>query len=125
MKRPSVRAAVPAVGFVVMCGCAGPMGSMRPGPSVPASMAPVVDEITPSVDTFDGSYRGKIWVTGSFGSGKDVSSWCDSPGQPSITVTKGEFTYAVPHPNVPGNATPVYPATMAEDGTFRGQIVAG
>ena len=119
-----MRAVVPAVCFVVMC-CAGPIGTMRPGPSVPASMASVVDESTPSVATFDGSYRGKIWVTSSFGSGKDVSSWCASPGQPSITVTDGQFTYAVPHPNVPGNTTPVYPATMAEDGTFRGQIVAG
>ena len=42
-----------------------------------------------------------------------------------ITVANGQFTYAVPHPNVPGNATPVFPATLAADGSFYGEIVAG
>jgi hypothetical protein len=35
------------------------------------------------------------------------------------------FSYAVPHPNVPGNATPNFPATLASDGSFTGQIIAG
>ncbi len=42
-----------------------------------------------------------------------------------LSVVNGQFSYAVPHPNVPGNPTPVYPATLAEDGSFTGQIVAG
>lgn len=42
-----------------------------------------------------------------------------------LTVADGKFTYALPHPNVPGNATPVFPAMFAADGSFAGQIVAG
>ena len=80
---------------------------------------------TQPVTSFDGSYRSTIRVTGSLGSGRDTSGWCQSPGQPIVTVTNGQFSYAVPHPNVPGNATPVYPATMREDGSFYGEIVAG
>jgi hypothetical protein len=52
-------------------------------------------------------------------------SWCETPGQPTVTVANGQFTYAVPHPNVPGNPTPTYPATMAQNGSFAGQITGG
>ena len=48
-----------------------------------------------------------------------------SPGQPVVTIANGQFIYAVPHPKVPGKATPAYPATMAEDGSFTGEIIAG
>ena len=94
-------------------GCAGPMGTLREPPP-PA----------PPVTSFDGIYRTAIRPAGSFGS-TQLSSWCDTPGQPRVTVTNGQFTYAVPHPNIPGNATPVLTATMAPDGSFSGQIVAG
>ena len=124
MRLLSVRLEIAGL-LLAIGGCAGPMGTMRPGPSVPASVAAISDGETPPVVTFDGTYRSQIRVTGSFGSGKDVSSWCDSPGQASITVANGQFTYEVPHPNVPGNATPVFPATIAGDGSFRGEIVAG
>jgi hypothetical protein len=76
------------------------------------------------VTEFDGSYRSTIRNTGSFGAAS-TTTWCDTPGQPIITVGGGQFTYAVPHPGVPGNATPVFPATIAADGSFVGQIIAG
>ena len=52
-------------------------------------------------------------------------TWCESPGQPIITVANGQFSYAVPHPNIPGNATPVFQATMAQDGSFSGRVNDG
>ena len=78
----------------------------------------------PPVTSFDGSYRNTIHVTGSFGVAQ-TTSWCDSPGQPVITVANGQFSYAVPPPNVQGQATPAFPATMTQDGSFYGQVVGG
>jgi hypothetical protein len=40
-------------------------------------------------------------------------------------VADGQFSYAVPHPNIPGNPTPAFPATFAADGRFSGQIIWG
>jgi hypothetical protein len=100
---------------LMVSGCAGPMVIMHPSVSNP----------TPPVTSFDGSYRTTIRITGSLGSGRDTFGWCQSPGQPIITVTNGQFSYAVPHLNVPGNPTPVYPATMREDGSFYGEIISG
>jgi len=79
---------------------------------------------TTTVTAFDGSYLTTIRSTGSTTAAQGTS-WCVSPGQPTITVTNGQFSYAVPHPNVPGDATPVYQAVFAEDGTFVGQLTAG
>ena len=98
---------------LIVGGCAGSMGTMHSNPP------PV-----PPVTSFDGSYRNTIHVTDSFGVAQ-TTSWCDSPGQPVVTVANGQFSYAVPHPNVPGQATPAFPATMAQDGTFYGQVVGG
>ena len=108
--------------LVLLAGCAGSMGTMRPGASVPADQATAV-AVGP-ITTFDGSYQVILRNTGSAGAAS-MTSWCASPGQPMVTVTNGQFSYAVPHPNVPGNPTPVYPATMATDGSFSGQITAG
>lgn len=103
-----------AMGLVLaIAGCAGPMGAIHSNPP-PA----------PLPTAFDGSYRNTIRVTGSFGSAQ-TTSWCDSPGQPVITVANGQFTYAVPHPNISGTPTPVYPASMAPDGSFSGQVITG
>jgi hypothetical protein len=108
------RAKAPLLTMVSMIGgCAGPMGPIRSNPPPP-----------PPVTSFDGTYHTTIRPAGSFGSAQ-LTSWCDTPGQPNVTVANGQFTYAAPHPNVPGNPTPVYSATMAEDGSFYGQIVAG
>ena len=40
-------------------------------------------------------------------------------------MTNGRFGFVVPHPNVPGNPAPAFPATFASDGTFSGQVIAG
>jgi hypothetical protein len=103
----------PMVLMMLTIGCAGPMGAISSGPPPP-----------PPVSTFDGSYRTTIRVVDSFGVAQSTP-WCDSPGQPVITVANGQFSYTVPHPNIPGNAAPFYPATMAADGSFSGQIIAG
>ena len=105
----------PMVLMLLTIGCAGPiapMGNREPPPP------------PPPVTTFDGSYRTTIRLVDSFGVAQSTP-WCDSPGQPVITIANGQFSYAVPHPNIPGNAVPVYPATMAVDGSFSGQIIAG
>jgi hypothetical protein len=100
--------------MLVLGGCAGPMGPIRINPTPPP----------PPVTSFDGAYRDTIRSVRSFGADQ-ATSWCESPGQPLITVQNGQFSYAVPHPNVPGNATPNFPATIASDGSFTGQIIAG
>jgi hypothetical protein len=109
----------------VVAGCAGPMGTLRPGPSVPVSQA--ASEVEPLlVTSFDGSYRTTIRPTGiGAGGNLQTTNWCDTPGQPIVTVTNGQLTYAVPHPNVPGNPTPVFEATMSTDGSFTGQVNSG
>ncbi len=99
--------------MLIVGGCAGSMGTMRENPPAP-----------PPITAFDGAYRTTLRLTSAFGSSQ-VTTWCQSPGQSTITVANGQFTYALPHPNVPGNATPTYTATMAEDGSFSGEIVAG
>ena len=101
------------VPMLVIAGCAGPMGTIHSNPP-PA----------PPPTAFDGSYHDTIRVTGSFGTAQGTS-WCDSPGQPVITVAKGQFTYAVPHPNIGGTPTPVFEASMAPDGSFYGQVITG
>lgn len=93
---------------LVTAGCAGSMGTMHPDTTV----APVT--------TFDGSYRTTIRVTSTAGVAKGTN-WCETSGQPIITVANGQFSYTVPHPNVPGNPSPTFLATMATDGTFIGQ----
>jgi len=105
----------PMVLMLLTIGCAGPMAPMNNGGPPPPP--------TP-VTAFDGSYRTTIRLIDAFGAAQSTP-WCDSPGQPVITVTNGQFSYTVPHPNIPGNAAPVYPATMAVDGSFSGQIIAG
>jgi hypothetical protein len=102
----------PLVLISLAFGCAGPMGTIRS------------EAVVPTVTAFDGSYRNTIRVTGSTRVAQGTD-WCQTPGQPTITVANGGFTYEVSHPNVPGNATTTFPATMAQDGSFAGQTVDG
>jgi hypothetical protein len=104
----------PLVLLLLIVGCAGPIGTIRVSQAPPA----------PVVTAFDGSYQTTIRSLRSFGADQETA-WCDTPGQPVVTVRNGKFDYAVPHPNVPGNATPKYSATIAPDGTFFGQIIEG
>jgi hypothetical protein len=108
---PKVRL-YPLVVLLMTAGCAGPLGTIH-------SATP-----TSSVTSFDGSYRSTIRVTGTAAEANGTNL-CDSPGQPVITVANGQFTYAVPHPNTPGNMTTSFPATMAQDGSFSGQVTDG
>lgn len=110
LRRLRLPALLLAVG---VAGCAGPMAPARVPPT---PVAPVT--------AFDGTYRGKINLSRT-ANGTEVTSWCQSPGQPAITVADGQFTYAVPHPNVPGNPKPTFLATMKDDGSFFGQANNG
>ena len=110
---PPVRLCTALFPFLMIIGCAGPMGVIHGGT---VAAAPVT--------SFDGSYRNTIRVIRSAGAAEGTT-WCDSPGQPIITVANGQFNYAVPHPNVPGDATSSVQATMAQDGSFSGQVVGG
>jgi hypothetical protein len=97
---------------IILGGCAGPMGPLRSDPPAP-----------PPVTSFDGSYRTTIQTLPTRATEGTV--WCSSPGQEVVTVTNGRFGFVVPHPNVPGNPAPAFPATFASDGTFSGQVIAG
>jgi hypothetical protein len=81
--------------------------------SVPYSHGPV----TPAT-TFDGAYRSGIVLT----SWSDTVpyTWCQTPGQPIITVANGEFNYAVVQPGYPVNVTPSFQAAMSPNGAFAG-----
>jgi hypothetical protein len=74
--------------------------------------------------SFDGSYRTTIRVQSAFGAVR-TTSWCDSPGQPVITIANGHFTYGVPHPNYPNELVVTFAATLAEDGSFHGEAIPG
>jgi hypothetical protein len=113
---PRVRQRVrpyPLVLLVATAGCAGSMGTLRPD-APPA----------PPVTTFDGQYRTTIALTGTAGAGTETA-WCKTPGQPVVTISNGKITYAVPHPNISGNPTPMFQATMATDGSFSGRVNDG
>jgi len=73
--------------------------------------------------SWDGVYRGTIQITG-LGSSID-RRWCETDPQMTVQVAAGKFSYAMPHPNAPDNPTPVYPATIAPDGSFRSDIGSG
>lgn len=98
--------------LLLIAGCAGPMGTIHS------------DTTAPAVTSFDGAYQSTIRITDTAGEVKG-NNWCDTPGQPVITVSNGQFSYAVPHPNAPGNPTPTFQATLAQDGSFSGQVVSG
>jgi hypothetical protein len=102
----------PTMLVVVCTGCAGSMGPVIPEPP------------TLSVTAFDGSYRTTIKPAGS---AKIVTTtdWCTTPGKVTVTVANGQLNYPVAHPNMPGNPTPVFLATMVEDGTFSGNTGGG
>jgi hypothetical protein len=93
---------------LVTAGCAGSMGTVHP------------DATAESVTAFDGSYQTTIRILSSAGETAGTD-WCKTPGQPIITITNGQFSYTVPHPNIPGNPSPTFEATTAKDGTFVGQ----
>ena len=71
----------------------------------------------PPVTSFDGSYRTTIRTTNTRAT--EGTIWCNTYGQWVVTVANGQFRYAVPHPDIPGNST------LAADGTFSGQVTGG
>jgi len=98
--------------LLTLAGCAGSMGTMHS------------DTATAPVTAFDGAYQSTIRIT--FAADEAAgTNWCQTAGQPIITVANGQFSYDVPHPNVPGNPTPSFQATLAQDGTFIGQANDG
>jgi hypothetical protein len=101
------------MGLLLMIGgCAGSMGTIHSDPPPP-----------PPVTSFDGSYRSTIRTIHTFAG--QTNPWCDSPGQPIITVENGQFTYTVPHPNVTVGLDLRFPATIAQGGSFYGVIITG
>ena len=97
---------------LMLIGCAGEMGPIRTEPS------PL------PVTSFDGSYRTIIRSTGS-AAVAEAADWCQTPSQSIVTVANGQLNVPVPHPNLPGNPSPNYQATMAQDGSFSGQSASG
>jgi hypothetical protein len=97
--------------LLMIGGCAGSMGIIHTIPP------------PPPVTSFDGSYRSTIHAAHL--SSVQLDAWCDTPGQPIITVENGQFTYTVPHPNVSITLTTAFPATIAQDGSFYGEIITG
>ena len=97
---------------LMLTGCAGEMGPIRTEPS------------PPPVTSFDGSYRTIIRSTGS-ATVAEAADWCQTPSQSIVTVANGQLNVAVPHPNLRGNPSPNYRATMAQDGSFSDQSASG
>jgi hypothetical protein len=99
------------VPLLMISGCAGSLGTIHSNPP------------PPPVTSFDGSYRSTIQNTHPFVG--QMNTWCDTPGQPLITVESGQFTYTLPHPNVSVNLDLAFPATIAQDGSFYGENITG
>ena len=97
---------------LMLTGCAGEMGPIRTEPS------------PPPVTSFDGSYRTIIRSTGS-ATVAEEADWCQTPSQSIVTVANGQVNVAVPHPNLRGNPSPNYRATMTQDGSFSDQSASG
>jgi hypothetical protein len=90
----------------------------------PAAVTQSQTEMPPTT-AFDGSYQSAIRVTHEAAMVAGYS-WCQTPGQPIITVTNGQFIYVMPHPDLPGDHPPTaFPATFRPDGSFIGQSVQG
>jgi hypothetical protein len=101
-----------AVGLVLtVAGCGAP---------ATVSQTPVATQPTTQ---FDGAYQSTIRITGS--NRAVQGNWCDSVGQSVITITNGQFSYAVPHPDVPGNPTLTFAVNLTQNGTFASQINGG
>lgn len=102
----------PMVLMLMLAGCAGPMGTIH------------ADTAAAPITSFDGTYQSTIRITTTAGDATGTS-WCVTPGQPIITVANGQFSYTVPHPNIPGNPAPTFQAVIAQDGSFAGQANDG
>jgi hypothetical protein len=90
----------------------------------PAAITQSQTETQPTT-AFDGSYQSTIRITHEAATVEGYS-WCQTPGQPIITVTNGQFIYVMPHPDLPGNHPPTaFPATFRPDGSSVGQSVQG
>lgn len=97
--------------IVLLSGC-------TPEPKVRPASAPATQAVS-----WDGTYRGAIQIT-ALGSGIQ-RGWCETTPQIVLQVTDNSFSYAQPHPNAPGNPTPVYSVKIAPDGTFVAQRTSG
>ena len=77
------------------------------------------------IPSFDGLYSGSIRIRN--GSSSPPSDWCATTPTVRIEVRNNGFDYAMPHPNLIGNPTPVYSAYIYPDGSIRSipGIVAG
>jgi hypothetical protein len=106
-------AVVGAVASVAMLASCGPK-------QVATSSSTVVS--APAV-SWDGTYHGTVRTT-ALGSGM-TSTWCETEPEMVVQVKNNSFAYAMPHPNAPDNRTPVYSASIAPDGTFKGTIGSG
>ena len=105
----------PIVLALLIASCGRPAVVTQSQPEIP----------TPPTTAFDGSYQSAIRVIHE-AEPVEGYSWCQTPGQPIITVTNGQFIYVVPHPDLPGNHSPTaFPATFRPDGSFIGQSVEG
>ena len=106
-----VRAGILAA-VIALAGCA----------QQPTTQRSDVDVSAPTV-SWNGTYRGTMRITG-IGSGVQ-RRWCETDPQMIVQVAGNSFTYAMTHPNVPDNPTPVYSTTIAPDGVFQSQLGSG
>jgi hypothetical protein len=99
--------------LLMIGGCAGSMGTIHTVPP------------PPPVTSFDCSYRSTIHSARLSSAPQLLDTWCQTPGQPIITVENGQFTYTVRHPNISVTLDLTFPATMTQDGSFYGEIITG
>ena len=88
-----------------------------PPPGMAASLSPPI--------SFDGRYVGTVRVTGTAG-GMRMRD-CEVPSRISLDVRNNQFVYAQPHPHAAAQlpeprekTTPIYRATIGQDGTITG-----
>jgi hypothetical protein len=105
----SRRLIVTAATVLALAGC-----TPQPAPPMPAPANP---------SAWDGTYRGTIRLT-QLGPGLQ-KDWCETEPKMEVIVADGGFSYAVSHPNAPGNPTSVYVGVVRPDGSVSAQLVSG
>ena len=102
--RPSIFAALLAASGMLVSSCSGST-YLREG-SAPRP-----------IPSFDGLYSGSIRIRNV--SSASPSDWCKTTPAVRIEVRNNGFNYAMSHPNLMGNPTPVYSAFIYPDGSIR------
>ena len=68
--------------------------------------------------SFDGTYRASLQVTSA--SSSLPREWCETDRRPVFQIRDNNFSFSMPHPNIPGNYSLEYTVSIYSDGIMQG-----